>query len=183
MRVGTVNRLFRRSFGEWREGFHWLSCFTSEKRIRLKITAPRGCLCATPLTVYIARCLHYLIPSSQLSEKRRQMVSPSFLQMRRQTRRLTCPEPDDRAGPQPRSSDSLFTPAPAIQTPSSGPPGVDRPVSGTFLCERLPEEAAVLSPFIFSCSKPMTQCPPTSAQSWKSQISFPNRSFQINLTL
>lgn len=66
-----VNRVLGRSFGEWREVFLWLSGFISEKEIRLKIRAPRRRLYPTPLTVYIALCVHYLIPSSQLSEKRR----------------------------------------------------------------------------------------------------------------
>lgn len=73
-----ANRVFSRYFGKLKQVFHWLSGFISEREIWLKINSPLCCLCTMPLTVYIALFVHYLMPSSQLSEERRQMVSSSF---------------------------------------------------------------------------------------------------------
>lgn len=58
--VDEGDRFFRDSSGGI-QGIVWSAC-RFYIRIWLEIKSPRRCLCMTPLTVYIALSMHYLMP-------------------------------------------------------------------------------------------------------------------------
>lgn len=160
---GLVHGGLGRSSGKLRDAFQWLSGFISEKEIWLKISSPRCCRRTMPLTVFIALSEHYLMASSQVQRRGARWHHPLFtdadtdsgghLVRSQQTTRALDPNPDL----QPPAS-----PTHSCAHPMAGvPPGWQAVAQSR---ERQLEGEAFFLFFGASCSKPITQCPPTFKQ-------------------
>lgn len=151
-RVDTVKGVFSRSFRELTAVFHWLSGFTSKRRSGWRSLAEDHCTSLPPVcnaSYSLHRTLRTLSDSvlTTLREEATDGIT-LFLQMRRQTRRLTCPEPYNGAAPQPRSSDSAH-PLTCHTDPTVGATGASRAVYGLFLWKAAWSRSSPFAFFLF----------------------------------